>query len=377
MNWFERNIHCFPSVPWSHNWERQHELIYRMAGMARRSVTIHRPYGLINHGIGTIWKKFRQEDSRLQAAQENKRRPNMAFVSPWFVPFHYIPPVDAFNRWLVTRQTGFCDEDMVFATYANGFTLQMLSRAPFSVLDLAQRRQKTPGLSQKARDTERRAVEKANIVFTDSITTLRDYEGYRNNIIHLPTGVNYHRFQTDDREDTLLELRGRYQGIAGYAGTDLAVDVSTLRYWIEQHPPILFVLVGRFRRAEMLALQTMPNVRMPGLVRFDDLPRWLNTFDIGLIPYVLNERNMGVFPTKFLEYAAAGLPVVSSALPDVAACKVRFAHIYRSAEEGSEQLAQLIKQPERLQQDARDFALLHDWESKFSTFAAHLQSALK
>src|SRR5919206_779160 len=40
-------------------------------------------------------------------------------------------------------------------------------------------------------------------------------------------------------------------------------------------------------------------------------------FDVGLLPYLINEFTAGIMPVKLKEYLAAGLPVVSTPLPEV------------------------------------------------------------
>jgi glycosyltransferase involved in cell wall biosynthesis len=42
-------------------------------------------------------------------------------------------------------------------------------------------------------------------------------------------------------------------------------------------------------------------------------------FDVALMPFVLDEATRSISPTKTLEYLAAGLPVVSTRVPDVVA----------------------------------------------------------
>jgi glycosyltransferase involved in cell wall biosynthesis len=45
----------------------------------------------------------------------------------------------------------------------------------------------------------------------------------------------------------------------------------------------------------------------------------LAEFDVALMPFALNEAPRSISPTKTLEYLAAGLPVVSTRVPDVVA----------------------------------------------------------
>ena len=41
----------------------------------------------------------------------------------------------------------------------------------------------------------------------------------------------------------------------------------------------------------------------------------MGALDIGLLPLLINDYTRAMFPMKFFEYLAAGLPVVSTALP--------------------------------------------------------------
>ena len=54
-----------------------------------------------------------------------------------------------------------------------------------------------------------------------------------------------------------------------------------------------------------------------GGLDLSDLAKELSTSSVGIIPYELNAYTRGVSPLKTFEYLAAGLPVVSTALPGV------------------------------------------------------------
>src|SRR5207248_1402000 len=56
---------------------------------------------------------------------------------------------------------------------------------------------------------------------------------------------------------------------------------------------------------------------MLGEVPYSDLPRHMSGFDVAMIPFRLTPLTLAVNPIKLYEYLACGLPVVSSALPEV------------------------------------------------------------
>jgi len=51
---------------------------------------------------------------------------------------------------------------------------------------------------------------------------------------------------------------------------------------------------------------------------YETLPNWARAFDVAIIPYRQNEQTLNANPLKLREYLAAGLPVVSTSLPEVA-----------------------------------------------------------
>ena len=61
----------------------------------------------------------------------------------------------------------------------------------------------------------------------------------------------------------------------------------------------------------------MPNVHLFGRKPYADLPNYCKGFDVALNPFSINELTLAANPLKVREYLAAGLEVVSTAIPEV------------------------------------------------------------
>jgi glycosyltransferase involved in cell wall biosynthesis len=61
----------------------------------------------------------------------------------------------------------------------------------------------------------------------------------------------------------------------------------------------------------------LPNVHLLGWRPYEELPACCKGFDVALLPFKIDELTLAANPLKLREYLAAGLPVVSSALPEV------------------------------------------------------------
>jgi glycosyltransferase involved in cell wall biosynthesis len=66
-------------------------------------------------------------------------------------------------------------------------------------------------------------------------------------------------------------------------------------------------------------LQKFSNVRFFDPIKPNDVPELLATYDVGIIPYIVNDVNKNIYPLKINEYLAVGVPVVMTPfanLPD-------------------------------------------------------------
>jgi glycosyltransferase involved in cell wall biosynthesis len=130
----------------------------------------------------------------------------------------------------------------------------------------------------------------------------------------LPQGVNYDHFaQPRPLPEDIAHLPRPRVGFAG--GISSACDFDLLRALAEEFPEGSIVLVGPVQAN--VQPPRLPNVHVMGHRPYEILPAYVQAFDVGLIPYVLNDWTRSVDPLKLLEYLAAGIPVVTTAIPEV------------------------------------------------------------
>ena len=104
----------------------------------------------------------------------------------------------------------------------------------------------------------------------------------------------------------------------GYYGViDERLDTALVAAVADAHPDWQIVLVGPVVKISPDDLPQRANIHYLGQQPYQALPQFLAGWDVCLMPFALNESTRFISPTKVLEYMAAQLPVVSTAITDV------------------------------------------------------------
>ena len=140
---------------------------------------------------------------------------------------------------------------------------------------------------------------------------------------HLVThGVDHEHFAQALRPDVPRPPdlpEGRLIGFFGLISE--WVDQNLLVRLAREVPQAHLVLMGKADvPTERLAAEK--NIHLLGPRSFEELPADVAHFDVGIIPFVVNDLTRAVNPIKLKEMLAAGCPVVSTALPEVEKCQV-------------------------------------------------------
>jgi glycosyltransferase involved in cell wall biosynthesis len=96
------------------------------------------------------------------------------------------------------------------------------------------------------------------------------------------------------------------------------IDTELLAEVARRRPDWSLVLIGR-AHVDTSELAALPNVHLLGRRPYAELPAYARSFAVGLCPFRVNELTRNVNPIKLREYLSAGLPVVSTDIPE---CRV-------------------------------------------------------
>jgi len=161
---------------------------------------------------------------------------------------------------------------------------------------------------------QRQALKRADVVFTGGRSLHRSIASRRSPGTHcFPSGVDPAHYAP------AVEMRrAKARRVAGYVGViDERLDLELIADLATALPDWEIRMVGPVVKIDPASLPKACNITYPGPALYTDLPEVMAGFDVALMPFALNEATKAISPTKTLEYLAAGLPVVSTRVPDV------------------------------------------------------------
>ena len=208
----------------------------------------------------------------------------------------------------------------------------------------------------------RRALDTADVAFAGGRSLHRSAAAVRGSApTHLfPSGV-----ECDHYAASRLIREPHPRPVAGYVGVlDERLDIDLVRELATELPDWEIQMVGPVTKIDPATLPQADNISYLGMQTYDQLPVVMAGFDVALMPFALNEATRSISPTKTLEYLAAGLPVVSTRVPDVVS---DWSDVVSLADSGAEFAAACRKtlHDSREERDARVAPLRakHEWDA--------------
>lgn len=159
----------------------------------------------------------------------------------------------------------------------------------------------------------------ADLVFTGGPSLFEAKRSRHDNAHCFPSSVDAAHFEQalDRSQGHPLQSAIPRPRLGFFGVIDERFDAELIGDIADAHPEWQVVLVGPVIKIDPATLPQRQNVHYLGQQAYGDLPQFLAGWDVCLLPFALNEATRFISPTKVLEYMAAQLPIVSTAIRDV------------------------------------------------------------
>lgn len=305
--------------------------------------------------------------------------PPLRVIQPRVLPWHHVGPVRAFNSRSLTKA-------IRQALAAEGLSQPplLVTGSPPSISVFGKLGEygsaylcmddflHLPNVSaHMIAPLERELLDRVDVTIATAQALVESKRPRSGRSFHLPQGVSFEHFAA--RRPVPAELASLPRPIIGFAGGLLVppLDVELVRRVAEANPAASVVLVGPVQ-SDISAL-ALPNVHVLGRRPYADLPAYVQAFDVGLIPYVLNPHTIAVDPLKLLEYLAAGVAVVSTDLPEVRKYSA-MVRIGATADAFVAAVADALRDAPETSAARTGYARGHDWTVRASVLSRILGS---
>lgn len=328
------------------------------------------------HDVKRIWKKLSTFTQGIREVE-----PNLFVLAPLAIPFYGSSAVRAANRVLLRAQVKRAMRQLGFHRPLSWSFLP--ASAPVSgtlgeelvvyhCVDEFSAFSDTNG--RHIAELEHKLLKKANLVITSAERLYENKIKVNPNTSLVRHGVDFDHFvkACDPATPIPEEIARLPRPIIGFFGL-LAdwVDQEALAACARAFPEGSVVVLGKtMPDVDPSLLKSLPNVHLLGRKRYEDLPGYCKAFDVALNPFKVNELTLNANPLKVREYLAAGLPVISSDIPEVR--KVGLCKIASSPEDFVHKVRECLAEGAGPSRERAERIVHEGWKARVEEIRKHV-----
>lgn len=332
------------------------------------------------HDLNRIWRKLSSFTEGIREVE-----PNLFVLAPLAVPFYGSEAVRALNRTLLRAQVLRAMRQLKFKKPVSWSFLP--ASAPVSgrlgeefvvyhCVDEFSAFSDTNG--RHIAEMEEQLLRRADLVIT-SAERLRENKARVNpNTVLVRHGVDFNHFvkACDPATKIPADIANLPGPIFGFFGLVADwVDLEAIAATARAHPEGSVVVIGKVAPdTDVSVLRAERNVHMLGRKAYSELPGYCRAFDVALMPFKVNELTLNANPLKVREYLAAGLPVVSSDIPEVR--KVGLCKLATSTEDFVRKVDECLAEGAGPSRERAERIRHESWEAKVEEIRSFVGEAM-
>ena len=296
--------------------------------------------------------------------------------------------IDAYVDFIegVFEREGFRSQESVFWIYPKNFMApELVDRfSPAKVVvDVVDDHRAWPGVSAEERDrltkNYRETLARAQMAFVNCepmVDSMREFfpaiRMVQNGCDQKPPSVQP---RNDPEFDAFMARGGKTIGFVG--NLEQKIDISLVAKIAERFHDCQIVLLGSTHaNPQVLQLKHFPNVRLPGVVPYEQIGAWLSRFDVGIIPHLDLDMTQSMNPLKLYVYLSWRVPVVSTEIYNIDKSS-QFVRVARTHNEFLEHVASALEKGRMDEAASQRYIDENSWEERFRSHVDELLAPLK
>jgi UDP-galactopyranose mutase len=166
---------------------------------------------------------------------------------------------------------------------------------------------------------EAQLLQSADLVFTGGYSLYEAKRDRHASVHPFPSGVDREHFivARGEMEEPQDQRDLPHPRLGFYGVVDERMDLGLLAQLADTRPEWSIVIIGPVVKIDHNDLPQRSNLHYLGGKSYGELPSYLASWDVALMPFAINEATKFISPTKTPEYLSAGKPVVSTPITDV------------------------------------------------------------
>lgn len=233
-------------------------------------------------------------------------------------------------------------------------------------------------LSNKEKETD--FVKKCDLVIATSEKLFNRFIEHNKNTFLIENGYSEKIFKNEIKFKTKSDRL-----VAGYIGHVRDwIDMELVEFIVSNNPDVIFNFSGSLQKELKKSFKKLvdkySNIVYIDNVFYENYPKILSEFNIGLIPFKMNEFMSCSNPNKFYEYLGVSLPVISTDIGDIKKKYSSCVMVASSKMEFNNHLHTIKKMTEEdyifLRNKIKTMGINHTWENNAKDFKRLLSNIL-
>ncbi len=319
------NTIIFSSVNWSTHWQIHHQLANSLIESGGKVLFVENT-GSRSPQVRDFRRVIDRVKSRFGSIHGFKGvNSNLTIYTPLFVPYPYLRLSIFINTIFISRainkwkKANFFQSPVCISFLPTPSVQEIINKVnpSLTIYYCADDMSRALSNPNKMLRYESRFFKIADLVFTTSHKLYDKAVQFSDSVHIIPAGVDSKTLFTKELPAMPDDIKHITKPIIGYVGAisdvfDQELVVKLAKSFLDA----TIVLVGP-KYTNISTLKKIENILLLGERSHDLIPSYINSFDIALIPYIVNESTDSVYSCKLNEYLSFGKVVLSTNLQEI------------------------------------------------------------